>query len=90
MHLQLWGYTVEEKICLGVRERKRLNITALEESVGGEVELNSQWTGKHGEQKFAQVLVGTSEGKGPLGRRRLMWQDNIKIYCTKIDWEKVD
>ena len=27
MHQQLWGYKVEEKIYLGVRERKRLNIT---------------------------------------------------------------
>ena len=30
MHQQLWGYKVEEKIYLGVRERKRLNITGLE------------------------------------------------------------
>ena len=29
MHEQLWGYKVEEKIYLGVRERKSLNITAL-------------------------------------------------------------
>jgi hypothetical protein len=31
MQQQLWGYKVEEKIYLGVRERKRLNITALDE-----------------------------------------------------------
>ena len=30
MHEQLWGYKVEEKIYLGVRKRKRLNITALD------------------------------------------------------------
>jgi hypothetical protein len=29
MHQQLWGYKVEDKIYLGVRERKRLNITYL-------------------------------------------------------------
>jgi hypothetical protein len=29
-HYQLWMYTVEEKIYLGVRERKRLNITAFD------------------------------------------------------------
>ena len=29
MHQQLWGYKVEEKIYLGVRERKRLNMTGL-------------------------------------------------------------
>jgi hypothetical protein len=28
MHQQLWGYRVEEKIYLGVRERERLNIAA--------------------------------------------------------------
>jgi hypothetical protein len=30
MHQQLWGYKVEEKLYLGVREQKRLNTTALE------------------------------------------------------------
>jgi hypothetical protein len=29
MHQQLWGYKVEEKLYLGVREQKRLNATAL-------------------------------------------------------------
>jgi hypothetical protein len=29
MHQELWGYKVEEKIHLGVREQKRVNITAL-------------------------------------------------------------
>ena len=33
MHKQLWGYKVEEKIYNGVRERKRLNITAIETKV---------------------------------------------------------
>jgi hypothetical protein len=31
MHQQLWGYKVEEKLYLGVREQKRLNTTALNE-----------------------------------------------------------
>jgi hypothetical protein len=30
LHQQLRGYRVEEKIYLGVRERKRLNVTGLE------------------------------------------------------------
>jgi hypothetical protein len=30
MHKQLWGYEVEEKLRLGVREQKRLNTTCLE------------------------------------------------------------
>jgi hypothetical protein len=29
MHQQLWGYKVEEKLYLGVREQKRLNTTGL-------------------------------------------------------------
>jgi hypothetical protein len=29
MYQQLWGYKVEEKLYLGVREQKRLNTTAL-------------------------------------------------------------
>jgi hypothetical protein len=32
MYQQLWGYKVEEKLYLGVREQKRLNTTALEHS----------------------------------------------------------
>jgi hypothetical protein len=31
MQQQLWGYKVEKKIYLGVRERKRLNIAGLQE-----------------------------------------------------------
>jgi hypothetical protein len=30
MHQQLWGYKVEEKLYVGVREQKRLNTTVLE------------------------------------------------------------
>jgi hypothetical protein len=30
MYQQLWGYKVEEKLYLGVREQKRLNTTVLE------------------------------------------------------------
>jgi hypothetical protein len=30
MYQQLWGYKVEEKLYLGVREQKRLNTTGLE------------------------------------------------------------
>jgi hypothetical protein len=29
MYQQLWGYKVEEKLYLGVREQKRLNTTGL-------------------------------------------------------------
>jgi hypothetical protein len=30
MYQQLWGYKVEEKLYLGLREQKRLNTTALD------------------------------------------------------------
>jgi len=38
-----------------------------------------------------RVLVGKPEGKGPLGRPRLRWEDNIKmdlqeVGCVGMDW----
>jgi hypothetical protein len=38
-----------------------------------------------------RVLVGKSEGKRPLGRPRLRWNDNIKLNlqelgCRFMDW----
>jgi hypothetical protein len=30
MHQQLWGYKIEEKLYLGVREQNRLNTSALD------------------------------------------------------------
>jgi hypothetical protein len=37
------------------------------------------------------VLVGRSEGKSPVGRPRLRWEDNIKmdleeVGCGSMDW----
>jgi len=37
------------------------------------------------------VLVGKSEGKSPLGRPKLRWEDNIKMAlpemgCGYMDW----
>jgi hypothetical protein len=31
MYQQLWGYEVEEKLYMGVREQKRLNTTGLDD-----------------------------------------------------------
>jgi hypothetical protein len=36
-----------------------------------------------------RILVGKPEGKRPLGRPRLTWVGNIKIYL-KIGWEGMD
>jgi hypothetical protein len=38
-----------------------------------------------------RVLVGNPEGKRPLGRSRLRWENNIKmdlqeVRCEGIDW----
>jgi hypothetical protein len=41
----------------------------------------------HGEKMIAyKILVGKPEGKRPLGRPRLRWEDNIKMYLREIGW----
>jgi len=30
------------------------------------------------------------EGKRPLGRPRLRWEDNIKVYYNDVGWEVMD
>ena len=40
-----------------------------------------------GERRRAyRILVGKPEGKGPLGRPRLRWEDNIKIDLHGVGW----
>jgi hypothetical protein len=45
-----------------------------------------------GEKRVAHsVLVGKPEGKGPFGRHRLRWEDNIKMDLQEVggggmDW----
>ena len=44
-----------------------------------------------GEERHMQGLVGKPEGKGPLGRPRHRWEDNIKmdlqeVGCGGMDW----
>ena len=38
-----------------------------------------------------RILVGKTEGRGPVGRHRLRWDDNIKmdlheVGCGIMDW----
>jgi hypothetical protein len=33
-----------------------------------------------------RILVGSPEGRRPLGRRRRNWVDNIKMGFTEIGW----
>jgi hypothetical protein len=37
-----------------------------------------------------RILVGKPEGKGPLGRPRRRWEDNIKLNVREIRWGSMD
>jgi hypothetical protein len=37
-----------------------------------------------------RILVGNPEGKRPLGRPRLRWEDNIEMYIRKLGWCGMD
>jgi hypothetical protein len=37
-----------------------------------------------------RILAGMPEGKGPLGRPRRRWVDNIKMDLREIGWNGVD
>jgi hypothetical protein len=44
-----------------------------------------------GERRGAyRVLVGKSEGKRPLGRPKLRWEDSIKMDLREVGWEDMD
>jgi hypothetical protein len=53
-----------------------------------------RWAGhvaRTGEKRNAyRILMGSSEGKRPLGRPRRRWVDNIKIDLREIGWDGVD
>jgi hypothetical protein len=40
--------------------------------------------------ELRQILVGKPEGKGPLGRPRRGWEDNVVMHLREIGWEVVD
>ena len=47
-----------------------------------------------GRRGICRVLVAKPEGKRPLGRARLRWEDNIKmdlqeVGCGVMDWIKL-
>jgi hypothetical protein len=37
-----------------------------------------------------RILVGKQEGRGPLGRPRRWWKDNIKMDLRDIQWGGMD
>ena len=49
-----------------------------------DVALKGERRGEHG------VLVGSYEGKRPLGRHRRRWEDNIKIDLLEMGWGCMD
>jgi hypothetical protein len=45
----------------------------------------------HGEKRNVyRVLVGSPEGKRPLGRPRRRWEDNIEMDLREIGWGGMD
>ena len=40
-----------------------------------------------GEERCIQGLVAKPERKGPFGRHRLQWKDNIKMDLLEVGWE---
>jgi hypothetical protein len=43
-----------------------------------------------GEKKVYRVLVGKPGGKGPLGRPRRRWEDEIRIDLGETCWGSVE
>jgi hypothetical protein len=43
-----------------------------------------------GEERCIQGLVGKPEGKRPLGRLRLKWEGNIKMYLQEVGFGDMD
>jgi len=50
--------------------------------------------GTYGEEERCvqgfRVLVGRPEGKRPLGRLRLRWEDDIKMDLSDVEWGGMD
>jgi len=43
-----------------------------------------------GRRGVHRVLVGKPEGKRPIGRPRLRWEDNIKMYLHEVGCGDMD
>jgi hypothetical protein len=41
-------------------------------------------------QNAHMISAGNPEGKGPLGRLRLKWEGNIKMYLRETGWGGMD
>jgi hypothetical protein len=56
MHQQLWGYKVEEKLYMGVREQKRLNTTGLNVIYGFSPYLKENTTFHHYKDQLVNAV----------------------------------
>jgi len=58
--------------------------------IWGKKSRRMRWTGhiaRMGERKWTYgVLVGRPEGRGPLGKQRRRWEDNIKMDLQEVGW----
>jgi hypothetical protein len=45
---------------------------------------------ENGKRNAYRLLVGHSERRGPLGRPRRRWVDNIKMDLGEIEWGNMD
>jgi hypothetical protein len=48
-----------------------------------------RWAGnvaRMGEKNAYRLLVGKPEGRGPLGRPRRRWVDNIRMDLVEVGW----
>jgi hypothetical protein len=37
-----------------------------------------------------KIVVGKPEGRSPLGRTKLKWENNIKMYFREVGWGNMD
>jgi hypothetical protein len=56
--------------------------------------MDIRWAGHEAcmgeKRKSYKVLVWKPDWKRPLGRPRLIWEDNIRMDLREIGWEDVD
>jgi hypothetical protein len=55
--------------------------------------IKSNWAGyvvRMGKGKVYRILVGKPGGKGPLGKPRRRWANNIKKHLREIQWGGID
>jgi hypothetical protein len=77
MYQQLWGYKVEEKLYLGVREQKRLNTTAL-----GYWKVSARWVPKELTEHHKAQQMGVSLNN------LLCYQEDLAFLDKIVTWDE--